>query len=246
MARRPSSLLARAGAAGGGALAAAAFECGSDVDLGANASILGRKGVNIDDSTMQWCTSQIADVWPNVAGSHLSSIRLFKAWDVAWDPGERINAWAGLLRYVEQEDAKVLLGTPITCNETSDSQAWEWAKELAGLLGPRHIMGLAIGNELELLQFKSEEHVPEGCVDWVFSPGATEDGYPGALPRPAAAAHLGKLGGRERAATAATLPVFASLRRGRAASTWRGCRRLEATGGLMGNADALMRWDGFR
>lgn len=178
MPRRPSCRLARScGALAAAPLAAAVFECQSDVDLRANATRLDRKGVNIDDRTMQWCTSQIADVWPNVPGSQLSSIRLFKAWDAAWDPAERVGAWAGLLRYVELEDAKVLLGTPITCNETSDNQAWEWAKELAGLLGPHHIMGLGIGNELELLQFKSKEHVPKGCVDWIFGEAAIEDGY---------------------------------------------------------------------
>ena len=74
---------------------------------------------------------------------------------------------------------KVLVGTPVTCLKGDDEKTWGsslgkdsnnfsifqeldfffksgWTKEFLAMVGPKHVMGLAIGNELELLH----NHVP--------------------------------------------------------------------------------------
>lgn len=137
-----------------------AFQCTSDERLGPTVASA-QKGIALDDSTLRWCTSQIPRLWPN-AGEPMTSIRLFKAWDAKWGEEGRESAWNGLVAYVVQSNAKVFIGTEITCDEEADDASWEWTKQLLQRLHPEHVMGLAIGNELELLQFKGQDMVP--CV----------------------------------------------------------------------------------
>lgn len=94
----------------------------------------------------------------------MTSIRLFKAWDAKWGEEGRESAWNGLVAYVVQSNAKVFIGTEITCDEEADDASWEWTKQLLQRLHPEHVMGLAIGNELELLQFKGQDMVPASCL----------------------------------------------------------------------------------
>jgi len=63
----------------------------------------------------------------------------------------------------------VLVGTQITCNETADDQDWKQVLELLQKLGPDHIMGVAIGNELELLWQKS--YASKECIDNMWDGG---------------------------------------------------------------------------
>ena len=100
----------------------------------------------------------------------MSHLRLFKAWDPLWEEGGRAAAWGNLRAYCEANGVTVLVGTPLTCSKDYDDQQWEWTKELMLLLGKEHIMGLSIGNELELLQFKGGA-VTEECVERIWDGG---------------------------------------------------------------------------
>jgi len=99
----------------------------------------------------------------------MTSLRLFKAWSPAWDWNRRHVAFQKLKDHVETTGASVLLGTPVSCDEAGDELAWRWTKELIELLQPQHIMGLAVGNELEILQFK--DSVSEDCVRKIWDGG---------------------------------------------------------------------------
>mmetsp|Transcript_135362 Transcript_135362/g.350758 ORF Transcript_135362/g.350758 Transcript_135362/m.350758 type:complete len:575 (-) Transcript_135362:62-1786(-) len=147
---------------------AAAFTCASDTSLGSTA-FAAKKGIAVDDSTMKWCTSQIPEVWPN-SNAAMTSIRLFKAWDATWE-ADQAAAWDNLAAYVTNAGAQVLIGTQITCDEAEDNQAWEWTKALVKKLHPDHVMGLGIGNELELLQYKGTDMVPESCLKKIWEEG---------------------------------------------------------------------------
>jgi len=152
---------------------AAGFQCHSDVDLG-NVTAAERKGFAVDDTTWRYCSSQIPVVWPNsLSGAPLTSLRLFKAWDTLWDEADREVAWQNLKAFVTATGAKVLLGTPITCHPESDDAAWAWSKQLLEVLGADHVMGLAIGNELELLFSKAsfEDSVTPECIERLWEGG---------------------------------------------------------------------------
>ncbi|CAK9070593.1 Hypothetical protein SCF082_LOCUS35088 [Durusdinium trenchii] len=48
------------------------------------------------------------------------------------------------------------MGTQVTCNETDDDRDWAWVLELLELLGPKHVMALAVGNEMDRFCFFGE------------------------------------------------------------------------------------------
>jgi len=68
---------------------------------------------------------------------------------------------------VKAHGVKVLVGTPVTCDKAADETAWGWTKELLTALGPDHVMGLAVGNELELLY----THESSGCITELWGGG---------------------------------------------------------------------------
>lgn len=95
-------------------------------------------------------------------------MRMFAPWRYDWgDDAKRLASWTTLKSYVDRNDAKVLLGTDSTCDEKYDAQIWAWTKELAKMLGANRLMGLAIGNEMDLLFTKGRRGCPEsnpGCI----------------------------------------------------------------------------------
>jgi hypothetical protein len=95
---------------------------------------------------------------------------LFKAWDPSWEPEGRVPAWVRLKAHVIYSGAKVLLGAPVSCSKEDDDMYWSWTRELMKFLGPDHILGLGIGNELELLQFKGGE-ITDECVEDIWENG---------------------------------------------------------------------------
>lgn len=119
------------------------------------------KGLALDDTTFQDCPGKIPTFLPNTR-VRVKSLRLFKAWAAHWDDTYRLPAWNNLNNYLIQNDAKVLMGTQITCNETDDDRDWELVKEFLTLVGANHVMGVAIGNELELLY--TYENITKECI----------------------------------------------------------------------------------
>lgn len=150
-----------------GAGVASAFQCASDVELGSVANV-GRKGVTLDDATLQSCSNQLPQIWPN-ARQTVASIRMLKAWDPRWSDLDREAAWSNIEAYVTSTGAQVLLGTPLTCSEAQDEAAWAWTKEFLARLEPKHIMGLAVGNDLDAYQFQAG--VSAACLRALWDEG---------------------------------------------------------------------------
>jgi len=143
------------------------FHCYSDVKLGPIQSSA-KKGLALDDATFRGCPSKIPGVWPNAEES-VKTLRLFKAWNPQWPDADRKDAWEALRDFVHDQGAKVLVGTQVTCDPVDDYQDWAWVKELLGMIGAEHIMGVAIGNELDILYTKEE--VKQSCIEGLWSGG---------------------------------------------------------------------------
>lgn len=73
------------------------------------------------------------------------------------------------IRHVDSGAIRILVGTQITCNETEDDMDWENVKLLMKRLGASSIMGVAVGNELELLSQKDAKSAPKECIDRMWS-----------------------------------------------------------------------------
>ena len=125
-----------------------------------------RKGITVDDTTLRYCAGRIPETWPN-AESELTSLRIFQAWNIEWPAEERKASWKGLSDFVKAQKIKVLVGAPVTCNVEEDKTTWQWTKEFLQMIGPKHVMGLAIGNELELLT----DHADARCIREMWEGG---------------------------------------------------------------------------
>ncbi|CAJ1342704.1 unnamed protein product [Effrenium voratum] len=126
-----------------------------------------KKGVTIDDTTLQWCSSRIPETWPNLKAAPMGSLRIFQTWNSQWPSKGRHTSWKGLVDFVKANRLKVLVGTPVTCVEGEDEITWSWTKEFLQMVGPEHVMGLAVGNELELLY----THADSGCISEMWTGG---------------------------------------------------------------------------
>jgi hypothetical protein len=94
---------------------------------------------------------------------------MFKAWKREWGDDEaRIRAWAAIAQLVTRNNASVLMGTEVTCSETEDDQTWKWSLEFMRYLGAKHILAMALGNEMELYFNKG---VPADCITKLWSGG---------------------------------------------------------------------------
>jgi hypothetical protein len=111
------------------------------------------KGVCLDDTTFSNCAGKIPLLYPNTK-DRITSLRLFAPWKKEWDDSLRELAWNDLQSFVETNDAKILLGSQITCDAASDAEVFAWTKQLIAKLGSKRIMGLAVGNEMDLLWMK--------------------------------------------------------------------------------------------
>jgi len=69
--------------------------------------------------------------------------------------------------YARSNGARVLVGTQITCDEAADDRDWSHVLTMLRLLGPDHVLGLAVGNELDQLHMK--EGVTLDCVNTLWS-----------------------------------------------------------------------------
>eukprot|EP00435_Cladocopium_sp_Y103_P058892 s895_g20.t2 len=144
----------------------APFSCLSGMNLGP-VKLPDKKGIALDDTTFSKCPSQTAVQWPN-AQENISSLRLFKAWDANWE-ADRLQAWKALKEYIVSSGVKVLYGTQISCNETADDTDWLFVKELMIYIGRPYVMGVAVGNEVELLH--TQKSCSKKCAEDMWDGG---------------------------------------------------------------------------
>jgi exo-beta-1,3-glucanase (GH17 family) len=90
-------------------------------------------------------------MWP-LTDQPIKSVRLFKPWGLTAPRIFHTNhtrAFQDLVAYAKANNVKYLVGASITCNEVTDDEEWKAGMELLRLLGSEHVMGLAIGNEVD-------------------------------------------------------------------------------------------------
>jgi len=146
------------------------YKCESNLKVPMVASA--QKGLALDDTTLHWCPNRAHFVWPNTR-EMVTSFRMFKAWSPGWNEAylDKRRAWKSLAKHLKASGGKVLVGTQISCSEKGDDEDWENVKEMMQIFGPDRIMGLAIGNELELLWTKESTYgdkLPE-CLDRIWN-----------------------------------------------------------------------------
>lgn len=64
---------------------------------------------------------------------------------------QKTKAWDSIATYLHAIQAKALVGTSLSCDETADDKDWQDVLQLLQKIGPDNVLGLAIGNELDLL-----------------------------------------------------------------------------------------------
>jgi len=95
---------------------------------------------------------------------------MFKPWQSDWgDDDARRRAWGSLAAFVHQNNASVLMGTQVTCNDTDDDLVWNWTLELMHVIGPDRVMAVALGNEMEL--YFQKQGVPPACIEKLWGGG---------------------------------------------------------------------------
>jgi len=149
------------------------YKCETDMPM--EITVPSKKGMALDDTTLHWCPQNMHFHWPNT-NEPVSSFRMFKAWSPQWNEAflSKEGAWNSLNTYLEATNAQVLVGTQISCSEEEDDADWENVKAMMQIFGPEQIMGLAIGNELELLWTKTSiygEEVLAECLDNIWNQG---------------------------------------------------------------------------
>jgi len=128
-----------------------AFNCSRDPSLPPLADRVAsadRKGLAVDDTTWDFCPGLVPEVWPGtteVWNNSVKNIRIFRGTN-------NKDSWSDLRTFLAHNSAKALIGTPITCNQLADDAEWAQTLNALHVLGPQHVMGIAVGNELELLQ----------------------------------------------------------------------------------------------
>merc|ERR1740129_1365922 len=123
------------------------LECRSDVFI-SDVQGLSRKGLNVDDVTLEYCMGRVPDLWPNTLAP-ISALRFFRPWNPDWNRPRRKRAIEQIASYAIENGAKVLLTTEVTCIEEHDEENWRWTKELLQRLGPNNVLGLQVGHEID-------------------------------------------------------------------------------------------------
>lgn len=112
-----------------------------------------KKGLVIDDNTFIGCPEKLLGYWPNTDQAVLT-VRTNAPWrsDPYWgDETARENTLNKFVSFVKANNARVLVGVDVTCNVTSDDIEWQLNLDMMKQLGAKHIMGLAVGNEMDIL-----------------------------------------------------------------------------------------------
>jgi len=118
------------------------------------------KGMCLDDTTFQSCPDKMPGVWPNLPSEKIAALRLFKPWDSQWgDDATRERAWDNLTTWVKTNNAKVLIGAGVSCDKKADDASWKLNLELMKRLTKDHILGVAVGNEMDIF-WRGKEGTP--------------------------------------------------------------------------------------
>jgi len=142
------------------------FKCTSDVVI-SDINKIANKGFCLDDDTFRGCPDRMLGLWPHTE-EKVKTIRLFKAWDPSWgNETVRDAAWEKLLTWVHINDAKVFVGTGIGCDHAVDEEDWKTVKLLMTKLTPEHVMGLGVGNEMDIVS--QWPGVTQGCLDELWN-----------------------------------------------------------------------------
>merc|ERR1719343_1909017 len=130
------------------------------------------KGIALDDTTLQNCANEVPTHWPNT-NVKIKTIRLFKTWGMTKPikfKGDYHKAWKGLKGFAQASGAKFLVGVSVTCDTNEDEKEWAAGREFIKYVGPERIMGVGIGNEIDL-QIGADNHYH--CKDKLWN----HDGY---------------------------------------------------------------------
>jgi len=113
---------------------------------------MAKKGLCVDDVTLRDCPHALPAAWPNSGGRPVvSSLRLVRPWHPSWGgDDDRLKAWSSLVHWAKGNHATILIGTEVTCEPDADDAMWQWNLELMKLLGKEHVMGVSIGNEMDV------------------------------------------------------------------------------------------------
>lgn len=125
------------------------YSCESDLKLPAPVEV-DKKGFCLDDTTFTDCSDKMIGLWPHTQ-TPVSALRMFKAWKDKWgDETKRDKAWDNLEKYVKLNNIKILFGNDITCDPAADDKDWANILTLMKRLGPDHVLGVAVGNEMDV------------------------------------------------------------------------------------------------
>lgn len=131
-----------------------------------NIASLDRKGLALDDTTFEHCSDEIPRLWPNTH-QNVTSMRLFKA--SGKTRAKTMKTWDNLKALSQATGMRYLLGVPVTCNESDDELEWQTALDFVRHVGKESIMGLAIGNEIDLLYSKPGNVKTPQCIERLWS-----------------------------------------------------------------------------
>lgn len=111
---------------------------------------MGQKGIVMDDTSYIDCPDQLLGAWPNTR-EKVTLLRTNAPWRSFWDKSRMNNSMDNLVKYIKANNAKILIGQDATCNETDDDVEWQLNLEFMKRIGVDHILGVAIGNEMDIL-----------------------------------------------------------------------------------------------
>eukprot|EP00929_Paragymnodinium_shiwhaense_P024320 TRINITY_DN14_c0_g2_i1.p1 TRINITY_DN14_c0_g2~~TRINITY_DN14_c0_g2_i1.p1 ORF type:complete len:580 (-),score=137.24 TRINITY_DN14_c0_g2_i1:396-2135(-) len=147
------------------------FDCEATKDFG-EVVMPEAKGLALDDTTFENCADEIPTHWPNTKQKILS-MRLFKPWGMTapkWFHGDMHKAWKGLKGFAQASGTKFLIGVSVTCQQWNDDKEFAAGLRFIQYVGAEHIMGLAIGNEIDL-QIGAANG---GCINYLWNQGGYE------------------------------------------------------------------------
>jgi len=113
------------------------------------------KGIVLDDITYLDCAEELFDTWPNTE-QKIQIIRTNAPWRTIWARGAVPNATQAaaikkLTNFIVKNNLKVLVGQDATCDAKADDEQWIHNLAFMKEIGVDRIMGLAIGNEMDIL-----------------------------------------------------------------------------------------------